>query len=109
MAHLGLESLTPNAVVDSMIAEPATVAEAITRLCSNYGIKTRTVAGAVCGHSVIMKKISLVAAGRSRTGGSDRAGGRPAYSVRPEGREPGLPGAVAGGGRLDTWRCCWWP
>ncbi|MBA3912507.1 MAG: type IV pilus assembly protein PilM [Acidobacteriales bacterium] len=59
LKHLGLERLEAEAVVDSMITQPRAVSTAITNLCRRQGIKTRSVASSMCGHSVIVKKISL--------------------------------------------------
>ena len=59
VVHLGLEHLAPDIVVDSMIVDSGTVSSAISKLFSDNGIKTKLVATAVSGHSVIVKKISL--------------------------------------------------
>src|SRR5713226_8511298 len=59
VAHLGLEALAPDIVVDSMIVDSGTVSSAISKLFSENAIKTKLVATAVSGHSVIVKKISL--------------------------------------------------
>jgi len=59
VAHLGLEPLTPDIVVDSMIVDSGTVSSAISKLFTDNQIKTKSVATAVSGHSVIVKKISL--------------------------------------------------
>src|SRR5438045_4795287 len=59
VAHLGLEALAPDIVVDSMIVDSGTVSTAISKLFTENSIKTRNVATAVSGHSVIVKKISL--------------------------------------------------
>jgi type IV pilus assembly protein PilM len=59
VAHLGLEHLAPDIVVDSMIVDSGTVSTAIAKLFADAGIKTKNVATAVSGHSVIVKKISL--------------------------------------------------
>ena len=59
VAHLGLEPLSPDIVVDSMIVDSGTVSSAISKLFADSEIKTRLVATAVSGHSVIVKKISL--------------------------------------------------
>jgi type IV pilus assembly protein PilM len=59
VAHLGLEHLAPDIVVDSMIVDSGTVSTAIAKLFTDAGIKTKNVATAVSGHSVIVKKISL--------------------------------------------------
>src|ERR1051325_4394220 len=59
VAHLGLEPLAPDIVVDSMIVDSGTVSSAIAKLFTENEIKTKMVATAVSGHSVIVKKISL--------------------------------------------------
>ena len=59
VAHLGLEPLAPDIVVDSMIVDSGTVSSAISKLFIDNQIKTKSVATAVSGHSVIVKKISL--------------------------------------------------
>src|SRR5579864_5585475 len=61
VAHLGLEALAPDIVVDSMIVDSGTVSSAISKLFAENAIKTKNVATAVSGHSVIVKKISLPA------------------------------------------------
>ena len=57
VAHLGIEPLAPDIVVDSMIVDSGTVSSAIAKLFTEKEIKTRNVATAVSGHSVIVKKI----------------------------------------------------
>src|SRR6202051_2857292 len=59
VAHLGLEPLSSDIVVDSMIVDSGTVSSAISKLFADCLIKTKAVATAVSGHSVIVKKISL--------------------------------------------------
>ena len=59
VAHLGLEALASDIVVDSMIVDSGTVSSAISKLFTDCLIKTKAVATAVSGHSVIVKKISL--------------------------------------------------
>jgi type IV pilus assembly protein PilM len=59
VAHLGLEPLSSDIVVDSMIVDSGTVSSAISKLFVDNLIKTKAVATAVSGHSVIVKKISL--------------------------------------------------
>ena len=59
--HVGLEPLGPDMVVDSMIVDSGTVSAAISKLFSDGQIKSKAVATAVSGHSVIVKKISLPA------------------------------------------------
>jgi len=57
--HVGLEPLGPDMVVDSMIVDSGTVSTAISKLFADTQIKQKSVATAVSGHSVIVKKISL--------------------------------------------------
>ena len=59
VAHLGLEPLTSDIVVDSMIVDSGTVSSAISKLFLDNQIKTKDVATSVSGHSVIVKKIPL--------------------------------------------------
>jgi type IV pilus assembly protein PilM len=59
VAHLGLEPIAPDIVVDSMIVDSGTVSSAIAKLFADTQIKSKAVATAVSGHSVIVKKISL--------------------------------------------------
>src|SRR5450631_1629027 len=59
VAHLGLEPIAPDIVVDSMIVDSGTVSAAISKLFADTLIKSKSVATAVSGHSVIVKKISL--------------------------------------------------
>jgi type IV pilus assembly protein PilM len=57
--HVGMEPLAPDIVVDSMIVDSGTVSSAIAKLFTDNQIKSKNVATAVSGHSVIVKKISL--------------------------------------------------
>ena len=57
--HLGMEPLATDVVVDSMIMDSPTVSSAITRIFTENGIKGRSVATSVSGHSVIVKTISV--------------------------------------------------
>jgi type IV pilus assembly protein PilM len=59
VAHLGVESLPSDIVVDSMIVDSGTVSSVIAKLFSENEIKSRSVATSVSGHSVIVKKIAL--------------------------------------------------
>ncbi|HZU41227.1 MAG TPA: type IV pilus assembly protein PilM [Terriglobales bacterium] len=59
VAHLGVEPLASDIVVDSMIVDSGTVSSAIAKIFSENLIKSRAVATSVSGHSVIVKKISL--------------------------------------------------
>jgi type IV pilus assembly protein PilM len=59
VAHLGLEPIAPDLVVDSMIVDSGQVSSSIAKLFNDNEIKSKAVATAVSGHSVIVKKISL--------------------------------------------------
>jgi type IV pilus assembly protein PilM len=59
VAHLGVEPLASDIVVDSMIVDSTAVSNAITKIFSESGIKGKLVATSVSGHSVIVKKISM--------------------------------------------------
>ncbi|MBZ5568219.1 MAG: pilus assembly protein PilM [Acidobacteriia bacterium] len=59
VAHLGVEPLASDVVVDSMIMDSPAVASAITKLFSENAIKVKAVATSVSGHSVIVKPISI--------------------------------------------------
>lgn len=59
VTHLGVEPLASDIVVDSMIVDSGSVASAITKIFADNGIKSKSVATSVSGHSVIVKKISM--------------------------------------------------
>jgi type IV pilus assembly protein PilM len=59
LAHLGMEPLASDIVVDSMIVDSGSVASAITKIFNENAIKGKAVATSVSGHSVIVKKISV--------------------------------------------------
>src|SRR5512142_919897 len=59
VAHLGVEALASDVVVDSMIMDSPSVSSAITKLFTENSIKTRAVATSVSGHSVIVKRIPV--------------------------------------------------
>ncbi len=59
VAHLGLEPLASDVVVDSMIMDSPSVASAISKIFSENGIKAKAVATSVSGHSVIVKRITI--------------------------------------------------
>jgi len=59
VAHMGVEPLASDVVVDSMIMDSPSVSSAITKLFTENGIKSRAVATSVSGHSVIVKPISI--------------------------------------------------
>ena len=59
LAHLGVEPLASDIVVDSMIVDSGTVSTAISKIFADNGIKSKAVATSVSGHSVIVKNISV--------------------------------------------------
>src|SRR5512146_2837171 len=59
VSHVGLEPLASDIVVDSMIVDSGSVSSAIGKIFTTAGIKTKSVATSVSGHSVIVKKISV--------------------------------------------------
>ena len=59
LINFGMVPLPPEAIVDGALMNATVIAEAISELISSHKIKTRDVATAVSGHSVIIKKISL--------------------------------------------------
>jgi type IV pilus assembly protein PilM len=59
LLSLGIESLSPEAIVDGAIMDSSLVAETIQRLFTANRIKTTDVAISLSGHAVIIKKISL--------------------------------------------------
>jgi type IV pilus assembly protein PilM len=59
LAHIGLEPLASDIVVDSMIVDSGSVSSAITKIFNESAIKSKVVATSVSGHSVIVKKISV--------------------------------------------------
>jgi type IV pilus assembly protein PilM len=59
VAHLGVERLGSDIVVDSMIVDSGSVSSAISKLFTERKFGSKLVATAVSGHSVIVKKISM--------------------------------------------------
>src|ERR1700758_260896 len=59
VAHLGIERLGSDIVVDSMIVDSGSVSTAISKLFTERKFGSKMVATAVSGHSVIVKKISM--------------------------------------------------
>ena len=57
--RVGVEPLAPEIVVDGAIVDTGQVSNSIAKLFSEHKIKTKNVATAVSGHSVIVKKLSL--------------------------------------------------
>src|ERR1700674_47668 len=61
LVSFGLEPLAQDAVVDGAIMDAPLVAGAISNIFEAQKIKTRNVATAVSGHSVIVKRVTLPA------------------------------------------------
>ncbi len=59
VSHLGMEPLASDIVVDSMIVDSGSVSGAISKIFSYHGIKTKSVATSVSGHSVIVKLLKV--------------------------------------------------
>src|SRR6202049_1207138 len=59
LVSFGLEPLAQDTVVDGAIMDAPLVAGAISNIFETQKIKTRNVATAVSGHSVIVKRVSL--------------------------------------------------
>ena len=59
LANMGVETLGQDAVVDGQIMDSFTVTTAIENIFNRNKIKTKNVATAVSGHSVIVKKITV--------------------------------------------------
>jgi len=59
LLNIGIEPLSPEAIVDGAIMDSGLVAETIQRLFTANRIKSQEVAISLSGHSVIIKKISL--------------------------------------------------
>ncbi|HVT04307.1 MAG TPA: type IV pilus assembly protein PilM [Thermoanaerobaculia bacterium] len=61
LVKIGLEPLSPEAIVDGSIMDSSMVVETIQRLNAAQGVKNSNYATSLSGHSVIIKKISLPA------------------------------------------------
>jgi type IV pilus assembly protein PilM len=59
LLNVGVASLPPEAIVQGAFLNSGAIAEAIQEAIGNAGIKTKNVATAVSGHSVIVKKVNL--------------------------------------------------
>ncbi len=59
VASLGVEPLASDIVVDSMIVDSGSVSSAISKIFNDHKIKSKLVATAVSGHSVIVKPVKL--------------------------------------------------
>ncbi len=61
LVKLGVERLSPEAIVDGSIMDSSMVVETISKLNSEKAVKNSNYATSLSGHSVIIKKISLPA------------------------------------------------
>ncbi|MCL4838412.1 MAG: type IV pilus assembly protein PilM, partial [Thermoanaerobaculia bacterium] len=61
LVRLGVEPLSPEAIVDGSIMDSSLVVDAIRRLNEATGVKAERYATSLSGHSVIIKKISMPA------------------------------------------------
>ena len=61
LQRLGIEPLSPEAIVDGSIMDSSLVVDAIQKLTDETGVKNSNFATALSGHSVIIKKIELPA------------------------------------------------
>jgi type IV pilus assembly protein PilM len=59
LLHMGVAKLPPEAIVQGAFLNSGAITEAIREAIDNAGIRSKSVATAVSGHSVIVKKISL--------------------------------------------------
>ncbi|MCP3984871.1 MAG: type IV pilus assembly protein PilM [bacterium] len=59
LQHVGVAPLPPEAIVQGAFLNSGAIVDAIAQAIDTAGIKTKNVATAVSGHSVIVKKISL--------------------------------------------------
>ncbi len=61
LVKMGVERLSPEAIVDGSIMDSSMVVETISKLNNEKGVKNSNYATSLSGHSVIIKKISLPA------------------------------------------------
>jgi len=59
LMHLGIAPLPPETIVDGVIMDANAVVSAVNQIYVDNGIRTKEVAVAVSGHSVIVKKIRM--------------------------------------------------
>jgi len=59
LTHLGVARVPAEAIVQGAFLNAAAITEAIREAIDNAKIRNKNVAAAVCGHSVIVKKVSL--------------------------------------------------
>ncbi len=61
LQRVGIEPLSPEAIVDGSIMDSSLVVDAISKLIEESGVKTANFATSLSGHSVIIKKIQVPA------------------------------------------------
>ena len=61
LAHVGVARLAPEAIVQGAFLNSSAIVDAIREAIDTAKIKSKAAAAAVCGHSVIVKKVSLPA------------------------------------------------
>jgi type IV pilus assembly protein PilM len=61
LAHVGVARLAPEAIVQGAFLNSSAIVDAIREAVDTAKIKSKNAAAAVCGHSVIVKKVSLPA------------------------------------------------
>jgi type IV pilus assembly protein PilM len=59
LAHVGVARLAPEAIVQGAFLNSSAIVDAIREAIDTAKIKSKSAAAAVCGHSVIVKKVSL--------------------------------------------------
>ncbi len=59
LAHVGVARLAPEAIVQGAFLNSSAIVDAIREAIDTANIKSKNAAAAVCGHSVIVKKVSL--------------------------------------------------
>ena len=59
LVSLGMALLPPEAIVDNVIMDSSSVVQTIRNLVESQKIKTKNVATAISGHSVIIRKVQL--------------------------------------------------
>ena len=59
LQRVGIEPLSPEAIVDGSIMDSSLVVDAVTRLVEETGVKSTQFATSLSGHSVIIKKIQM--------------------------------------------------
>ncbi len=59
LQRVGIEPLSPDAIVDGSIMDSSLVVDAVNKLAEESGVKTNNYATSLSGHSVIIKKIQV--------------------------------------------------